>query len=133
MRVWRNSSLALILWELAIAHHIVFVGRPDGEEGRQQGGVDGIDASDLEHDPPHRDHLSHGAHLSNPMGLNGDAPIKKVEDPDSADDFEITGNHQDDEPDGQMPIDAPVDKGRHDEAGHEEQLIDQGIHDGSHE
>ena len=32
-----------------------------------------------------------------------------------------------------MPVDTPIDKGCHDESGHKEGLVDQWIHDGSHE
>lgn len=54
-----------------------------------------------------------------------------VENQDSADDFEFPSDHENNEPNRQMPISSPVHKGGGDEAGHEERLVGEWVKNGS--
>ena len=67
------------------------------------------------------------------MGNDGDSFVDEKEDPDAADDFKVTYDDQDDEPDGEVPVDAPVDEGGGDEAGHKKRLVGEGVENSSGE
>lgn len=89
--------------------------------------------SEFQHDPAHCDHLGDGAHLARPVGFDGDFFVNPVENQDSPNDFEIPGDDESNEPNGEMPIDPPVHESGGHEAGHEEGLVGEGIKDGSGE
>lgn len=116
--------------KLPVSHHVILVSRPDREKGGEDRGVDQINRSEMEHDPTHRDHLGHGADFADSEGLDGDLTIEIVEDPDADNDFKVAGHDEDDEPNGQMPIDSPVHKGRGKKPGHQEGLVGERIEDG---
>jgi len=116
--------------ELAVARHKIFISGPKGEKGGENDGVNRVDDGDMEHDPTHRDHLGGGADFPGPVGVDGNFSVDFEEDDDAAEDFEIAGHDEDDEPDGEVPILAPVDHGRGDEPGHEKGFIGDGVEDG---
>ncbi len=143
---WRNDTA--LIWrfgriiqglgtrlpgELPVSHHVVFVSRPNCENSGNDGGDDEWDGREVEHDPAHCDHLGHGADLAGPEGLDGDFSIEVIEDPDPDNDFEIPGDDEDDEPNGEVPINSPVDEGRGEETGHQKGFVGKRIQDGSGE
>lgn len=124
------GAWGLIAWELAIAHHVVFVTRPNGKNGGKKSGVDEIDSGEVEHDPTHRNHLGDGADFAAPVRFDRDVLVDQIKDTDSSDDFEIPNHHKNDEPDRKVPIDSPIHKGGRDKAGHEKGLVGERIEDG---
>lgn len=87
----------------------------------------------MQHDPTHRNHLGDGADFAAPVGFDGDLIVNEVKNADPPDDLEITENDKNDEPNREVPIDAPVDEGGDDETGHEKGFIGERVEDGSRE
>ena len=107
---FRISSPCGILWQLAVAHHEVGVSGPSREDGRKNGGVDRRDVEELEHHPAESDHLSDSADFAGPVGLDGNLAVDGIEDDDSAKDFNVPKDDEDNEPEGKMPILSPFDE-----------------------
>ena len=107
--------------------------RPDREDGSNDGGVEGGEVEELEHDPAEGDHLSQGADFAGPMRLDGDPTIDEIKNPNANDDFDVARDDEDEEPHRKTPILAPVHQGQGDKAGEEESLVGEGIEDGTDE
>ena len=107
--------------------------RPDREDCRNDGGVEGGEVEELEHDPAEGDHLGHGADFTGPMRIDGDPAIDEIKNPNANDDFDVARDDEDEEPHRETPILAPVHQGQGDEAGEEERFVGEGIEDGTDE
>ena len=82
---------------------------------------------EFQHDPAQRDHLSHSANFSCPVGFDWNFLVDTIENYNPPYDFEIPGDHENDEPNREVPISSPIHESGSDEARHEKSLVRQRV------
>lgn len=101
----------------------------EGEQGRKCGGPQEAGGADVDGDPEYGDHLEGSGDLAGPVGGDSAGTREVVDDESTGDGHDVAEDDDDGEPEGEFL--APIGEAESKDCREEEELVGEGVEDGS--